>query len=303
MPQNISGLALENAIYRDNFKAVLTAIEGGESPNEMLQPYSTKEAAIIWAARSGKLQAVRALAISNADVTCRSHCRVTALHCAAKHSEEMCQELIAHGADVEAKDDDGRTPLHWAADSGNVGTAFALLAAGAKQNLVDRHGNTPLHLAANTKNPNVVEVLAKGRPALAARNKAGYTPLGVAVTALVDIPIADRKCLLLIQAGAEVQKPVAKPALAYDPFGRLWLGKRPVNNDLYFAHAAASRGLCESLAAALGASPRGSVPTLRTSSAKRRCITLQRAIRLKLSGFSLTPAPMCTPWIKAVTTP
>jgi ankyrin repeat protein len=55
--------------------------------------------------------------------------------------------LIDAGADLEAKNDSGDTPLHLAAGSGNVELAALLLAKGAKVNGRDKYHNTPLHYA------------------------------------------------------------------------------------------------------------------------------------------------------------
>jgi ankyrin repeat/protein kinase domain-containing protein 1 len=49
-------------------------------------------------------------------------------------SEEMCEALIEGGADVDAADINGWTPLHWAAWSGSEGTIRLLLEHGARVN-------------------------------------------------------------------------------------------------------------------------------------------------------------------------
>ena len=65
---------------------------------------------------------------------------------------ECARWLIAHGADVRATDDTGRTALFEVAIglNGNEGVATALieilLAHGAEVNTHDRHGRTPLSL-------------------------------------------------------------------------------------------------------------------------------------------------------------
>ena len=42
--------------------------------------------------------------------------------------------LIDNGADIEAKDDSGETPLHWAVERGQTETAIALINRGADIN-------------------------------------------------------------------------------------------------------------------------------------------------------------------------
>lgn len=57
-------------------------------------------------------------------------------------------ELVRHGADVNAKEIDGSSALHWAAHFGDVELALALLAAGADAAAANRYGMTPVQLAA-----------------------------------------------------------------------------------------------------------------------------------------------------------
>ena len=56
----------------------------------------------------------------------------------------------AVGAELEARDEDGNTPLHWAAAKYNENPAVVqvLLAAGAELEVRDKDGVTPLHRAA-----------------------------------------------------------------------------------------------------------------------------------------------------------
>jgi len=55
------------------------------------------------------------------------------LEAAYKGLTEVAKALIAAGADVNQADNDGWTPLHWAAGEGHTEVAEALIAAGAKE--------------------------------------------------------------------------------------------------------------------------------------------------------------------------
>ena len=54
---------------------------------------------------------------------------------------------LKQGADVNAREEDGTTPLAWAANRGNLAVAEMLLGAGASPNLATELGITPLALA------------------------------------------------------------------------------------------------------------------------------------------------------------
>jgi ankyrin repeat protein len=81
------------------------------------------------------------------DVNARDEHGQTPLHWAALHGyPELVAVLIEHGAHVDAQDQDGRTPLMKAAQKGFLGIMQQLLNAGADVNLQDTNkGRTALH--------------------------------------------------------------------------------------------------------------------------------------------------------------
>src|SRR5208337_1198357 len=73
------------------------------------------------------------------------------------------QEAIKVGADIKARETDGRTPLLLAAeDNQNPEVIIVLLQAGADVNARDKDGQTPLMYAARkNQNPEVITALLK----------------------------------------------------------------------------------------------------------------------------------------------
>jgi len=148
----------------------------------------------------------------------------TPLHvAAAAYRVEVARALIEHGANVSARNRRGAQPLHYAAD-GSPGSSHwnpnaqaamiaLLIRAGCDPNAVDRSGVAALHRAVRQRCASAVEVLLRGGSSVRLKNKAGSTPLHLAVqnTGRGDTGSAEAKALqkqiigLLLSAGAGLQ--------------------------------------------------------------------------------------------------
>ena len=104
------------------------------------------------AAKRGHLNALTLLIKHGAhDVDLQDSDGYTALHYAVYSSDISCEILsclIGIGADVNARTNNGVTPLMIAAEEGHINGVTSLVKCGANVDLQDKYGNTALHYAA-----------------------------------------------------------------------------------------------------------------------------------------------------------
>ena len=146
----------------------------------------------------------------------------------------VCEVLIDAGADIETKDDMGRSPLHWACRSGTLEVVKMLHKQGAGVCVTCNSGNTCLIFAANNghtetvrylvglkdvdvnhtakngwsalvcavrqKHADVVQVLIDAGADIEARDKSSRTPL-ISSCEKGELPIVK----MLVEAGAKVR--------------------------------------------------------------------------------------------------
>ena len=74
---------------------------------------------------------------------------------------EAIKQHLADGADMNARDDDGLTPLHFAAERGHKEIVELLIANGADVNADSQGGGTPLDEAIGYKHTETADLLRK----------------------------------------------------------------------------------------------------------------------------------------------
>jgi ankyrin repeat protein len=89
---------------------------------------------------------------------------------------EAVKQHLAAGVDVNAKDDDGGTPMYWAAVNGRKEIVELLIAKGADVNAKSKRG-TPLHFAAKGGHREVAKLLIAKGADVNAKTGDGVTPL------------------------------------------------------------------------------------------------------------------------------
>lgn len=118
------------------------------------------ELELIDAVKQGDVVAVEALVTGAADVNRRQPDGATALHWAVYHDVLSTVDLLlAAGAEIDVANDYGVTPLALACENGSPAVVERLLAAGADPNRGRSTGETPLMTCARTGNLDAVQAL------------------------------------------------------------------------------------------------------------------------------------------------
>jgi ankyrin repeat protein len=145
--------------------------------------YGVTPEALDNAVRSGDLEQVESILRETPDlITSKdSKYRATLLHfassfCPHPHTA-VAKYLLENGAEVDAQDRWGLTPLAWAAAWGREAEVELLLAHGATLDLADGLGRTPLHLAVHGGCAGMVELLCARGADRNAKTNQGATHL------------------------------------------------------------------------------------------------------------------------------
>jgi ankyrin repeat protein len=137
---------------------------------------------LIEAARENNLAEVGRLLIVGADVNAKDSEDWTPLHWASNRGHvQVFIELLQHGADVDAKNNAGWTPLHCACYFGDMAVVNELLSRGANIEAKTNAGYTPLHKACVYSHMAAVKALLIGGANILAVNNQRKNPIHYAV--------------------------------------------------------------------------------------------------------------------------
>jgi len=137
-----------------------------------------------WAASDGKLGAIKYLLDHNVSINVQDGNGCTPVVIAAQHEQHNTVVLfLKNGADMNLRDSNGDTALHWAAYKG-FSELVGLLShtCPGAVDAADDYGQAPLHLAALRGNVDALEYLVIDCKAeMTKKDKNGLTPLDLAV--------------------------------------------------------------------------------------------------------------------------
>jgi ankyrin repeat protein len=159
-----------------------TLLEKSPKPQDYGQLLRTN--ALFNGALDGDIERIQQSIHDGANVNATDKDGQTPLHYAIKHgTPEACSALIENGADMELKDNHGSAALHHAANGGNARACAILISKGADVNAKDEDGNTPLHCAAWAGHIDVCALLIENGADMTAKDKKGWAPWRRAVWA------------------------------------------------------------------------------------------------------------------------
>ncbi len=184
------------AVARGDEEVVRILLSGGADPN---RPGEGGATPLLLAARQGHVGVADLLVSAGAVLSPPG--KTTALHEAVQaRNAEMASFLLSRGADIDALDERGNTPLFYAVEarSGTSGLELVklLLDAGAKPDARGSSGATPLLKAVESGKKEEAALLLSGGADPEAAGPGGRTPLSAAVAS------GDREMLALFRTPA-----------------------------------------------------------------------------------------------------
>uniref|UniRef100_A0A7N2L191 S-acyltransferase n=1 Tax=Quercus lobata TaxID=97700 RepID=A0A7N2L191_QUELO len=180
-PDSLGYFALQWAALNNRTAAAQYIIENGGDVNATDQ---TGQTALHWSAVRGAIQASEVLLQEGARVNVADMNGYQSTHVAAQYGQTAFLYHIVSkwNADPDVPDNDGRSPLHWAAYKGFADSIRLLLFLDAYRGRQDKEGCTPLHWAAIRGNLEACTVLVQAgkKEDLIVTDNTGLTPAQLA---------------------------------------------------------------------------------------------------------------------------
>ncbi|XP_077215119.1 protein S-acyltransferase 24-like [Tasmannia lanceolata] len=180
-PDPLGYYALQWAALNNRTAAAQFIIEHGGDVNASDH---TGQTALHWSAVRGAIQVAELLLQEGARVNVADLYGYQATHVAAQYGQTafLYHVVTKWNADPDVPDNDGRSPLHWAAYKGFADCIRLLLFLDAYKGRQDKEGCTPLHWAAIRGNLEACTVLVQAgkKEDLMVTDNTGFTPAQLA---------------------------------------------------------------------------------------------------------------------------
>jgi ankyrin repeat protein len=171
---NLMAQSLSGAIKKGDLTAIRAMVAAGAE----LNPKDKYKAPLLDAVYKSDPAIIETLAEAGANAKIRFDDRSTLLHTPSqKGHTEVVTALLRFGADVNARDCFGRSPLEFAVDARSIETAQALLEHGADANVRNDEGLTPLMIASVNQQHEMVDLLVRCGADPNRKDKEGRTAL------------------------------------------------------------------------------------------------------------------------------
>ncbi|PRQ41797.1 putative ankyrin repeat-containing domain, acetyltransferase A, auxiliary subunit [Rosa chinensis] len=152
---DLGATALHHSAGLGNIELLRYLISKGVDVNSQ----SDAGSPLIWAAGHDQPDAVKVLLEHHANPNTESDDDITPLLSSVAAGSLACLELLIQAGAKVNMSAGGATPLHIAADIGNLEIIKCLLKAGADPNVIDEEGLKPIQVAAASGNRSAVEIL------------------------------------------------------------------------------------------------------------------------------------------------
>jgi hypothetical protein len=159
---DVEGALLESAynLFTNDSQTSISWWQIYENENNEILPWHASSQPLLGSAYFGLSTIVKRLVKTGIDIEARDQDGKSALHWADQRGHiKIVQLLVANGASVDGTTSAGWTPLHVAAETGNVEMTRLLLGHGADPNARAGDGQTAVHFAAELGHIDVVSEL------------------------------------------------------------------------------------------------------------------------------------------------
>lgn len=172
--------ALQIAAANNHSRVIEILIRGGAT----IDPRTNEKGALAIAAQCGSLGAVKCLLRAGADPNAQDRWGQSPLILACSEGHANIVKFLLDTAsklDLEARTDDGRTPLMWASDKGHLEIVKLLVSRGATVNAEGNERETALMLATTSRHVEIFRYLLQVGASLECKTDEGLTLFNAAV--------------------------------------------------------------------------------------------------------------------------